>query len=74
MGEIDPAAMLLQLSLVGITSTTDRVAILGRIEHDLRHRLRRLDLPAGDLVTRPSNDDLASLAGGEMLGAAAAKL
>jgi DNA repair exonuclease SbcCD nuclease subunit len=36
MREVDPAATLLQLSLVGITSTTDCVAILGRIEHDLR--------------------------------------
>ena len=73
-GEVDPAATLLQLSLIGITSMTDRVAILGRIEHDLRHRLRHLDLRAGDLVARPSDDDLASLAGEGMLGAAAAKL
>ncbi len=74
MGEVDPAATLLQLSLVGITSMTDRVAILGSIEHDLRHRLRDLDLRANDLVARPSDDDLASLAGEGMLGAAAAKL
>jgi hypothetical protein len=53
---------------------TDRVAILGRLEHDLRHRLRHLDLRADDLVARPSNDDLASLAREGMLGAAAAKL
>jgi hypothetical protein len=74
MGEVDPAATLLQLSLIGITSLTDRVTILGRIEHDLRHRLRHLDLRADDLVARPSDDDLASLAGEGMLGAAAAKL
>ena len=50
MGEVDPASTLLQLSLVGITSMIDRVAILGRIEHDLRHRLRHLDLRSDDLV------------------------
>jgi len=70
MTEFDPAAMLLQLSLVGITSTTDRVAIPGMIEHDLRH----LDLCADDLVARPSDDDVASVAGEGMLRAAAAKL
>ena len=74
MGEVDPAATLLQLSLIGITSMTDRVAIFGRIEHDLRHRLRHLDLRADDLVARPSDEDLASLSGEGMLGAAAAKL
>ncbi|MET4666295.1 hypothetical protein [Sphingomonas sp. PvP056] len=74
MGEVDLAATLLQLSLVGITNMTDRVAILDKIEHDLRSRLRHLDLSADDLVTRPSDDDLASLAGEGMLGAAAAKL
>jgi hypothetical protein len=74
MSEVDPAATLLQLSLVGITGMTDRVAILGGIEHDLRHRLRHLDLRADDLVARPSDDDLAALLGEGMLGATAAKL
>jgi len=31
MREVDPATMLLQLSLVGIISMMDRVAILGKI-------------------------------------------
>jgi hypothetical protein len=74
MREVDPSATLLQLSLVSITSMTDRVAILGRIEHDPWHRLRHLDLRADDLVAKPSDDDLASLAREGMLGAAAAKL
>jgi hypothetical protein len=51
MDEVDLASTLLQLSL-GITSMTDRVTIIGRIEHDLRHRLRHLDLPADDLSRR----------------------
>lgn len=53
---------------------TDRVAILDRIKHDLRRRLCHPDLRADDLAARPSEDDLASLAGEGMLGAAAAKL
>jgi hypothetical protein len=53
---------------------TDRVAILGKIEHNPWHRLRHLHLRADDLVARPSDDDLASLAREGMLGAAAAKL
>ncbi|KQN24694.1 hypothetical protein ASE88_16820 [Sphingomonas sp. Leaf38] len=59
---------------MGIISETDRVAILGRIEHNLRRRLRHLDLRADELVARPSDDDLASLAGEGMPGAEAAKL
>jgi hypothetical protein len=74
MDVVDPAATLLQLSLVGITSMTYRVAILGRVKNDLRHRLRHLNLRADDLVARPSEDDLASSAEEGMLCAAVAKL
>jgi hypothetical protein len=71
---IDPPATLLQLSLAGISGLADRVAMLGRLEHDLMHRLRYLDIRADDLIVRPSEDDLATLAVEGMLGAAAAKL
>lgn len=71
---IDPPATLLQLSLAGITGLTDRVAMLGRIENDLSHRIRHLDVRADDLVGRPREEDLATLAVEGMLGAAAAKL
>lgn len=71
---IDPAATLLQLTLAGITSLTDRVRMLGHLEDDLAHRLRFLDLRADNLVGRPSDEDLAGLAVEGMLGAAAAKL
>ena len=71
---IDPAVTLLELSLAGITSIQDRVAMLGRLENDVGHRLRYLDVRAGDLVARPSEDDIAALAIEGMLSVAAAKL
>jgi hypothetical protein len=74
LGSIDPPATLLELSLAGITSLTDRVAMLGRLENDVSHRVRYLDVRAADLVGRPSEDDLAQLAVEGMLGVAAAKL
>jgi hypothetical protein len=71
---ISPPATLLELSLAGIVSLTDRVAILGKLENDIGHRVRYLDVRASDLVGRPGEDDLASLAVEGMLGVAAAKL
>ena len=65
---------MLQLTLAGITGLTDRVAMLRRLAEDLGHRLRHLDVRADDLVGRPSDEDLATLAGEGMLGTAAAKL
>jgi hypothetical protein len=74
LAEVDPAATLLQLTLSGITSLFDRIGMLGQLENDLGHRLRFLDLRADNLVGRPTDEDLASLAVEGMLGAAAAKL
>lgn len=74
LGSIDPSTTLLDLSLAGITSLSDRVAMLGRLENDVSHRVRYLDVRAADLVGRPSDDDLAQLAVEGMLGLAAAKL
>lgn len=71
---VDAPNTLLQLKLAGITTLGDRIAMLDRLDNDVRHRLRWLDLRADDLVGRPSEEDLASLAGEGMLGAAAAKL
>lgn len=71
---IEPAATLLELTLAGITSLADRVGMLSRLESDIEHRLRYLDVRATDLVGRPGDDDLAALAVEGMLGAAAAKL
>lgn len=74
LGSIDPPSALLELSLAGITSLTDRIGMLGRLENDVGHRVRYLDVRASDLVGRPSEDDLASLSVEGMLGVAAAKL
>ena len=40
LGLIDPPATLLELSLAGIISLADRVAILGRLQNDIAHRVR----------------------------------
>ncbi|WP_336975075.1 metallophosphoesterase family protein [Sphingobium aromaticiconvertens] len=74
LGSIDPPVTLLELSLAGITSLTDRVGMMDRLENDVSHRVRYLDIRAADLVGRPSEDDLAALAVEGMLGVAAAKL
>jgi hypothetical protein len=74
LAAIDPPATLLQLSLAGITGLSDRIAILGRLENDIGHRLRYLDVRADDLVGRPDEDDLGRLAVEGMLGAASTKL
>lgn len=72
--EIDPASSLLQLTLAGIGALSDRIAILSHLASDLAHRLRFLEVRADDLVGRPTEEDLASLAVEGMLGVAAAKL
>ena len=74
LGEIDPPTTLLQLSLAGITGLADRVAMLGRLENDLGHRLRHLAVRSDDLVGRPSDEALATLTVEGMLGAAAVKI
>ncbi len=74
LGPIEPSATLLQLSLAGIVSLSDRIAILGRLDNDLRHCLRHLAVTTDDLVGRPSEQDLADLQVEGMIGTAAAKL
>jgi len=74
LGQIEPANTLLQLTLAGITGLADRVAIISKIESDLQHQLRYLDLRADELVGRPTEDDLAALNIEGILGTAATKL
>lgn len=71
---VDAPNTLLQLSLAGITSLGDRVAMLARLENDLGHRLRHLAVRADDLVGPPREEDLAALAVEGMLGTAATML
>src|SRR3546814_10929531 len=56
------------------SSLADRVEILSRLEDDLRHRLRFLDVRADDLVGRPGEQDLADIKVEGLLGIAAEKL
>lgn len=74
LASVDAPNTLLQLSLAGITSLGDRVAMLARLENDLGHRLRHLAVRADDLVGRPHEEDLAALAVEGMLGTAATML
>ncbi len=70
----EPAATLLRLSLAGIVALTDRAAIMARIESDLTHRLRFLDVRDADMVARPTPEDLATLSAEGMIERAAAML
>lgn len=70
----EPAATLLRLSLSGIVPLTDRVAMLARVEDDLAHRLRHLDVRDADVVARPTEEDLAALSTEGMIGRAGAML
>lgn len=74
LNTLEPSETLLQLTLTGIAALGDRIAILSKLEHDIAHRLRYLDIRADTLVARPSDDDIAALAVEGMLGAAARKL
>lgn len=70
----EPAATLLRLTLSGIVPLTARVAMLSRIEDDLTHRLRHLDVRDADMVARPTEEDLAALSSEGMIGRAGALL
>lgn len=72
--DFEPSTTLLKLTLAGMVSLTERVAMLTRLEDDLRHQLRYLGVRDGDLVARPTDDDLASLQAEGILGQAAALL
>lgn len=74
LADVEPSATLLQLSLNGIVSLSDRIVIVARLENDLHHRMRHLAARSDDLVGRPGEQDLADLKVEGMLGTAAAKL
>lgn len=71
LGGCKPEATLVRLTLAGLIALSDRVAMTTRIEDDLRHRLRHLEVRDGDLVARPTDEDLSSLEAEGMLGLAA---
>ncbi len=74
LGEIDSPTTLVDLSLAGIIMLGDRMGILGRLEDDIMHRLRYLDVRATDLVGNPTEEDLNTLKVEGIIGVAAAKL
>ncbi|MEG3789344.1 DNA repair exonuclease [Lysobacter sp. CCNWLW3] len=74
LGTVDPSASLLKLSLSGITNLGDRSAILSKLEDEIAHRLRDLEVRASELVVSPTREDLDTLAVEGVLGVAAAKL
>lgn len=74
MSTLDPSNTLLDLSLSGITNLGDRSGILSKLENEIAHRLRYLEVHASELVGRPTPEDLATLSMEGVLGIAAAKL
>jgi len=64
--------VLLSLKLSGVASLADRVAIVAELEDRLAHELRHLDVDAGGLVAKPTQDDVARIdVQGALAGAAA---
>ncbi len=64
--------VLLSLTLVGITSLSDRVAITTAVLNKTAHELRHLDLDAEGLTARPTPEDVARIdVQGALAGASA---
>ncbi len=65
--------VLLNLRLSGVVGLADRVAVTAAIEDRLAHEVRHLDLDAGGLTSRPTEEDVALIdVQGALAGAAAA--
>ena len=64
--------VLLSVKLSGVASLADRVAIVAKIEDRVAHELRHLDLDAGGLIAKPTQEDVARIdVQGALAGAAA---
>lgn len=57
--EVRLSDALLSLKIEGVTSLSDRVAILAALDDRLAHELRHLDLNAANLLARPTAEDIA---------------
>ena len=57
----DRTRLLLRIKLSGVTSLADRVAIRQRIDDELAHEVRWLDLRMDDLHVRADRNDLAAI-------------
>lgn len=72
-GECRFADVLLELKLTGAASLSDRVGMISELEGRVAHELRHLDVDAGRLMTRPTQEDVARIdVQGALAGAAAA--
>lgn len=66
------ANVLLSLKLSGVASLSDRVAIVSQLEERVAHELRHLDVDAGGLIAKPTQEDVARIdIQGALAGAAA---
>lgn len=64
--------VLLSVKLSGVASLAERVAIVAEIEDRVAHELRHLDLDAGGLIAKPTQEDVARIdVQGALAGAAA---
>jgi DNA repair exonuclease SbcCD nuclease subunit len=66
--------LVARLRLSGVVTLAERVSILGRLEEELANEVRWLDLYAGDLFARPTDNDLADIAANGALREAAEQL
>ena len=70
-GEARLSDVLLSLTLAGVASLSDRVAIMSTVEDRLSHELRYLDLDSDGLSARPTPEDVAQIdVQGALAGAA----
>ncbi len=70
--EARPNDVLLSVKLSGVASLANRVAIVAELEGRMAHELRHLDLDAGGLVAKPTQEDVARIdVQGALAGAAA---
>lgn len=53
--------LVCRLRLSGLVTLAERVAVRRRLEDELAHEVRWLDLIADDLVTRPTDTDLSEI-------------
>lgn len=73
-GEARLSDVLLNLTLTGATSLSDRVAITASLQDRIAHEFRHLDLDASGLATRPTPEDVARIDVQGALASAAAAL
>lgn len=71
---IERRHLVARLTLAGLLSLSERVAIRDRLEAELAHEIRWLDLRLDDLYARPTEHDLADIDANGVLRAAAEHL